>query len=979
MKTSALNLLMLPALMMPAYLNAQVVPPKAQILLNVDLFLALKKGDPLALKRALDQGADPNARDPKGLTPLHACANHGLGWMLAEQLLAKGAKVNPPKREKNDDVPSPLQAAVNAWNPRLAQALIKAGADPKAAAENGETLIHLAAKGVEGRTFQTWQDAEQAFRETLDLLLGAGLDLQAKAGASTALDVAFNYRQCGSALVLLERGAQLNRNHHGEISPIETALQAAHPGLLKALLERKASLVPSPKRPQLDEQLCQSIQSYRPSDQAPADPVACLELLKGAGLDIAACTGRTNLLQRMIEANQITGAQVVALLEMGLPVDSPDKEGFTALHLAIQKRREGTASLLIERGADVKSRSGHCPMVMAAEQDMAKLVKQMLDRGAPVNDVDSEGRTALMVAPHGWAFPEHSLVKLLLDSGADPLKRDAQGRSLLHHAVHRVLEPVSLEAILSKGIALDDRDRRGRTPLMEAAAMNPNGCTWLLRKDSDATLCDHSGRNALMILCGESRTNSYDMERQIDRLHAAGARFQPEGTQPGPTALVELMKNPGQVESALRHLLDMKADPKRLDANGMSPIRAAMARTHYDAESCVATLEAKKADIDDAHLDEAMAFALRTSNLTRIQRYAQRGANLNLARTNDGLTPLMLACRTLNTEAMECLILRHASVKARDKAGQTPLHQLGADWGTSQDIDLAAWKQALNLLLKAGADLNALDDAGESLIFRTLRRGERGRELARIEVASGANIHLANRKGETPFDVLAGNWTRSEDQWTFMKALGFDPNARLACGHTLLIHFILQKRTDDALWLLDHGTDLRMGDSNESLPLAYAAANKNDALVLKLIQLGAPISSRDKDGDTPMMQSLIEGSSDQAQLLLKHGAKPEDAFRGDYKAWKKLLAANPPLALKQIQEGDEREIAKAQNGLPGIWTYGLLAAAVLSDDLDTLQRAKTLGLNFEAMPRKTPKLCKLAEVQSSKEVRAYLEKAVDAR
>gem|GEM_PF-6546918 len=151
-----------------------------------------------------------------------------------------------------------------------------------------------------------------------------------------------------------------------------------------------------------------------------------------------------------------------------------------------------------------------------------------------------------------------------------------------------------------------------------------------------------------------------------------------------------------------------------------------------------------------------------------------------------------------------------------------------------------------------------------------------------------ASLSTYNRKGETPFDVLASNGTHSEAKWAFMKALGFDPNARFACGHTLFIHFIIQKRTDDALWLLDHGADPRVGDDNESLPLAYAAAHKNDALVLKLIQRGAPLSSRDKDGDTPMAQSLIDGAFDQAQLLLKHGAKPEDAFRGDYKAWKKL-------------------------------------------------------------------------------------------
>ncbi|XP_041940161.1 BRCA1-associated RING domain protein 1 [Alosa sapidissima] len=87
------------------------------------LHLAAIKGDVEAVKRLLEQGADPNLKDNAGWTPLHEASNHGHAAVV-EALILGGSLLNTPGYQ-ND---SPLHDAVRNGHAAIVRLLLEHGA-----------------------------------------------------------------------------------------------------------------------------------------------------------------------------------------------------------------------------------------------------------------------------------------------------------------------------------------------------------------------------------------------------------------------------------------------------------------------------------------------------------------------------------------------------------------------------------------------------------------------------------------------------------------------------------------------------------------------------------------------------------------------------------------------------------------------------------------------------------------------------------
>ncbi|KAG4995218.1 hypothetical protein JHK86_032045 [Glycine max] len=110
------------------------------------------------------------------------------------------------------------------------------------------------------------------------------------------------------------------------------------------------------------------------------------------------------------------------LLENGVDIDLPDKEGLTALHKAITGKKEAVISHLLRRGASphVKDKDGAAPLHYAVQVGAKMTVKLLIKYKADVNVEDNDGKTALDLSLcYGKDFKSYDLAKLLKTVPAD--------------------------------------------------------------------------------------------------------------------------------------------------------------------------------------------------------------------------------------------------------------------------------------------------------------------------------------------------------------------------------------------------------------------------------------------------------------------------------------------------------------------------------------------------------------------------------
>jgi len=190
--------------------------------LDSELLQAALIGDVEEVKKLLEKGANPNARDKYGRTPLHWTAARGR-LSAVEFLLEKGA--DPNAREQKGC--TPLHWA--AYNGRLSvvKLLLEKGADLHAKDKYGRTPLHFA--------------AEKGRLDVFILLLKRGADPNArdKYGRTPLHDAAYRGK-LDVVKLLLERGADLHARDKNGRTPLYFAAYNGRLDVVKLLLESGA-------------------------------------------------------------------------------------------------------------------------------------------------------------------------------------------------------------------------------------------------------------------------------------------------------------------------------------------------------------------------------------------------------------------------------------------------------------------------------------------------------------------------------------------------------------------------------------------------------------------------------------------------------------------------------------------------------------------------------------------------------------------
>lgn len=455
----------------------------------------------------LDRGAFAYVKDNDENTPLNLAAQEGQSG-LALLLLPQ----HPQVSSGNAQGKTPIELAFQNGHKELALALVRNGdldfsfpmrggnagffrtlaaVAPealKAVPPDGITHLHVAASS--GQT------------EIAQCLLEAGLDPNARTrehGQTPLHLAAENNTGPEIVAVLAKGGAELQARNAQGLTPLHVAAVRGHMATLSALLSAGAPADPPGVPGVVVRSPLAEAARFGQAEAAEA-------LLEAGAKPALAAFGGEDLLLAAVRGGS---AKLVRLLiERGLPVNTANAAGETALHLVrVQAAGEtptdeevgmarALVELLLKSGADGKAanKAGETPLHLYAAGLPAPLVACLLDSGAPVDAKDGQGRTPLrcivglpgrietarLLLDHGadvqaasadgqtpllfavaWLKPDWT--RLLLDAKADPNAKDASGRTPLHLAAAQGNAEL-IKLLLNFGAKTDAKDNDGRTP-----------------------------------------------------------------------------------------------------------------------------------------------------------------------------------------------------------------------------------------------------------------------------------------------------------------------------------------------------------------------------------------------------------------------------------------------------------------------------------------------------------------------------------
>ena len=400
---------------------------------DLSLVDAVRLGDRAAVQALLDEHANPDVVLPDGSTALMWAAGRN-DLAMADLLLSAGADV----KAANEYGATALYAAAAAnADAALIERLLAAGADPNTPLVSGETALMEAAH----------QGNLAAVRALV--ARGAAVDAQETNGGQNALMWAISERHAAVTDELVRHGADIAARSKAGFTALMFAAQ-----------------------------------------QGDADSARIL-LTAGAGAN--EIMPRTALTPLLI-ASAMGRAKVAALLlDKGADPDAVAASGFTALHYAARRRGAAAVTIvtaLLKHGAKPNVRlnqkkpsetpngvilQGATPLALAADINNIDSVKVLIDGGADPLIPTTQGTTPLMLAAGAGTDVVRSrspaeravaieTVKLLVEHGSDVNAAGQFGWTALHSATYQGLNDV-IEFLVGKGAKLDAKDGFGQTPL----------------------------------------------------------------------------------------------------------------------------------------------------------------------------------------------------------------------------------------------------------------------------------------------------------------------------------------------------------------------------------------------------------------------------------------------------------------------------------------------------------------------------------
>ncbi len=800
--------------------------------------------DPAMIHLLIDSGADVEAKARTGMYPIHRAIQYGPAAVM-EALLDRGANIEAEDGRGS----TPLEIALKNDTLEMAALLLSRGADPNArpylltaAHDNnlemaqllldsganidgpdparGETPLHIAARN----------DSLEMVR----LLLDRGADIEARDNIirRTALLYAAQSASPEVVMLLLDRGAEINVQDDVR----DTALHIAFgnsPAMIELLLDRGADV----------------------TIEGNGGITPCVRAGHREGYADTPLEERLCIEEAMARLDPTTPTRSFGPVSTITPHLRPGYTEFdlqwiseTPLHRTVVEGSFGEVQRALAQGGDLNAQatirltdaetdrewSGMTPLHLAALNPDPAVTEALLARGANANARGQHGLTPLHTAARLADTPH---VRALLNAGAQIEARDDDGRTPLYWALEG--NPNVPELLLDFGANIEAKNNDGFTPLHWAAAYMEAAAFFLVGRAADTMATDDMGR----IPC-----------------HVYGIANQGVGAG----AMIELLC------------------PATPVADGPSTERVVTLNWIEETPLHRAAYEGSPSEVQ-AILDQG-ADILHTLDLEL------EDASYSFA-WND-VTPLHLAALNPDPAVAALLIDRGTPIDVRDEYQRTPLIA-AVMWFPSPAV--------ITLLLDRGADIEASDydrfpvlvlavrqaslypsrsfDEGHQPIITLLL--DRGASMTRLSEGLLCNMvlgvpyfdeDLEDRlcgRDEEPISLLA------DLEWVTETALhraaygSRAPEVRQLLNQGADIHATVTVKPDRA--------ELGPPQLTGATPLHLAMLNPTVSVTRLLLERGANIEAKSAGGWTPLLWAVIYGNQDAAVELLQEGANPNVA------------------------------------------------------------------------------------------------------
>lgn len=717
------------------------------------LHAAAKRGHSAVVKALLQKGAQVDARTKDHYTALHIAAQF-CKPLVVQTLLGFGAQVQL-KGGKAQETPLHIAARIPDGE-KVAEMLLKCGADVNVEQENGETAMHIAARHgnlnmiialIEDGGEPTWQSkvgdnplhvaARHCHLPVVEEILN---HLTTEKGRPEAIACVNQKNKEGETPLHLAAAVKKDLIHIEEEdtkiirmlmeydADIFSATTQAHEtplhycarvGNSDVLLEMLNHINCNRMQQVINKQAKNGWSPLLVAAEQGHTGIVKILLQSHARVDVFDEHGKASL--HLAAENGHDQIADILLWHKAF-VNAKTKLGMTPLHLSAQNGFNHLVKLLVEThlaSIDAMSLTKQTPLHMAALNGQLDVCSSLLNMKADVNATDIQGQTALHLA----AQNDHSeVVKLFLKHKPELVtSANVEGSTCAHIAAAKGSVAVIKELLkFNKGGVITARNKTNDSTPLHLAASGGHAEVVKVLLEMGASASDENGEGMTAIHLAAKNGHISVLETLKGSIS-----LKITSTKTGFTAL-HVAAHFGQLDFVREILTKV---PATMCSEPPKPTSEMLLLKEQGSESGYTPL----------HL---AAQSGHESLVRLLLNYP--GVQADTPSNMQGSTPLHLAAQNGHTAVVGLLLSKSTSqLHLKDRRGRTCLHLAAANGHI----------EMLRALLGQGAEINVIDKTGWSPLHFAAKSGFLA--TVRFLVESGANPTLECKDGKTAIQYAA--------------------------------------------------------------------------------------------------------------------------------------------------------------------------------------------------------------------------------